>query len=279
MSYFLIDNEFAQNNIELSVVSPFLQTGSALSIRFLYKKNTLIFFEKQLQRLSQAAEQLNLPFNGELVNEEKILQLIEKNNLTNNAALIKIICALDSTGCKHLVFAFPYNPAYTDVLGIMQPYATTSPMRKQPLVFSEDYIWQDFYTQNFTIEEQSSSYIQTFFTNYKQQVISSLQGNLIAIWNKNLYFVHHSQPYYEYEIQSYIIKNAHKFGIKKVLDKNKGFAQKFLQSVDEVIFINDLLDILPVKAYFNQNKNLIFLKQNGWAKTITRFIDEKFFKH
>ncbi len=279
MLFFLIDNEFAQNKAAISVESPFFQNGSALSVRFLYKKNNLIFFEKQLQRLNQAAQQLNLPFNGELVNEKKILQLIEKNNLSNNAALIKIICALDIDGCRHYIFAFPYNPGYTDVIGIIHPYPVTSPMRKFPLLFSEDHVWQDFYTQKLAPGQYPTSFFQTFITNNKQQIISSLQGDIIAIWNKNLYFVHRRQPYYEYEIQNFIIKNAHKFGIKKVLDKNKGFAQKFLQNADEIIFINDLLDILPVKAYFNQNQNLILLKQKGWAKKISGFVDEKLFKN
>ncbi len=272
--YFLKDGEPVKNqSIELPVTSPFLQVGgNGLGINLLAKNDRIIFFEKYKQLIENYLKSTDLDYNLEFLEQKNIFKLLKKNKLDQKQALIKILCLELDDGCKFFVFAFEFNPQNQPFTAAIHNVPLNSPLRKWPLIRFEDFYWFDHYAKKF------DNVNQVLFTNYKNQVISAYQANVIAIWNKNLYFVHTKQPYFQHFIQDFIIKNHKEIGIKKTLDKNKGFPIKFLQNVDELILINDLLQINPVTAIINHNGTIFELKQKGWAQKISQFIQQNFEK-
>ena len=267
MTYLYDNNLISKNNIELPALSPYIQSGAVLETKMLYLNGQILWFEKHVQKIIHSAGQLDLYIGGNIPDSQAIMALIDKNKLSGKTALIKILCEEEPDGCHFLVFATPYQIPAEPITAALHKQPHTSSLRKLPLQRYEDYYWQDHYARKYGTQ-------QILFTNFKQQIISANHGNIIAIRDKNLYFVHQSQPYYEHFIQEEIIKNAGKLGIKKVLDKNKGFAQSFIQRTDELLYINDLLNIIPITGYYNQNGTFFELGSKGWAEKIRNFFTE-----
>ena len=268
--YFLNNDKIIKNqSIEIPVLSPFLQVGgTALNVNLLYKEQKIIFFEKYKDLINKYLQSIGLQFNPDVLNPDNISKLLKKNNLDKKQALIKILCLELLPDCQFFVFTFEFKNQNQTITAAIHSVAHNSPLRQWPLTKFEDFYWLDYYAKKY------SSVNQVLFTNYKNQIISAYQANVIAIWNKNLYFVHHKQPYFKHFIQDFIIKNAGQIGIKKTLDKNKGFALKFLQSVDELIIINDLLQINPITGLINHNGTFFPLKTKGWSQKIAQFIEK-----
>ncbi len=264
--FFLYDNQLRDGKtLDIPVFSPFLHTGQLLAVKMAYLNGKIYFFEELTGRLLANAGQLNLSVTGELPGYQAVSELVEKNSLKHTAALIKILCLEQPDGCHFLTFAMEHQPEVEPVVCAINPEPQTSLLRKQTLLWPQDFFLRDFYAEKYDATD-------VLLVNYKKQLISSVQGNLIAVWNKNLYFVHRTQPYYEHLVQEKLLKLAPKIGIKKVLDKNKGLPEKFVQRIDELVIINDWLDIRPVKGYYNANGTFFELRVKGWAEKIRELL-------
>jgi branched-subunit amino acid aminotransferase/4-amino-4-deoxychorismate lyase len=257
-------------HIAIDLFSPLIQTGLALGFKTVYHKGKILWLDKYIDLIHTTCDKLNLSPVPELPEQQNIFKLLGKNRLLDSTALIKTICFESDWTGQCLTLTMPYKIPTEQLNASVHNEPVFSSLEKYPLTNYTSYLWQDFYAKKHNTQI-------TLKVNHKQQIISATGGNILAVKYKTLYFVHRSQPYFEHFIQKEILKNAEKIGFKKVIDKNKGLPQKFLQQADEVIYVNDLLAIQSLNGYFNQNGTFFKLQTKGWAEKIRDFMLTKLF--
>ena len=250
--YILLDGQIIkQSSIDLDIYSPFLHSGLGLKRTILYHDQQLLWFEEHLSRLKKESTKLKFELNPDHLAEEKILKLLDKNDLAHDTALVKILCIKDVLGCKTLVLTNPY---------LLPEYETKAALHSEPLFWhynklsticeAEQIYWLEYYGDKFNTH-------QVLFINTKGRIISGFQSNIIAMWNDNLYYVYPGANYQPTIIQSKIIKHAYQLGIRKILSKSKGLSLELIQRADEILLISDTFIAQTITAIYRPSGSVI----------------------
>ena len=264
--YYLIDNEqIDSNEIALNIHSLFLHTAQGLCISMLYNNQVILWFEEHIKQLQTDAKRQGFDIDLEKINYEKIIQLLEKNKLLDKTALIKILCIKQIFNCSIIILTYPYKLSIENTKAIVHSESFLSNYdRMHNLNLAREIFWLEFYKKKFGVD-------QILFINNKKRIIQGFNANIIALWNKNLYYVHPTQNYKPYIIQKKLLKNAKKLGIKKVLDKGKGLSFKLLEQADEVILLNDIFLARTIEKIYKPSGSFILTSQKALKKTNNTF--------
>jgi len=172
---------------------------------------------------------------------------------------------VDGKNCETLVYAATYTrPDKVFVTALHKEPVTSSLRKHKRLSYHDNLYWKNFYANKLSADE-------VLFVNRKGRVVEGSYTNILAVWNKNLYYVEPREPYLQGIMQQQIIKHASELGIKKVLPKAKGFPLQFLERVDEVILTNSLLIAAPVHKIIYSPKYVIEKNSNKWSDNIRKW--------
>lgn len=275
MYYIINDQVVSKNFIEIDIYSPFLNYGQGLKRTMLYHDGHILWYEEHLKQLEADARELEFEVDLQVFSKEKILSLLEKNDLAQDTALIKILCIKEVAGCNTAVLVHPYQlPEYYASVALHDEACLSHYNSFSNIWDAQHVYWLEYYGRTLGTD-------QVLFINHKGRIIHAFDANVIALWNKNLYFVYPRGNFRLSIIQQKIIRNALGLGIRKLLDKGNGLSIDLMQRADEVILINDTFIAQTVSAIYRPSGKIINLRQNRFAareKNFSQILRDFFLK-
>ncbi len=275
--HILIDGQIInKKTIELDIYSPFLHFGLGLKRSILYYDGNLLWFEDHIDQITHDAYKMKFEFKKEYFSQEKILYLLEKNDLLDETALVKILCLKDVVGCNTLVLTHSYQlPEYKTIAALHNEPIIHSFDRHSNICEAEQVYWVEYYGEKFDTD-------QVLFVNNKGRIIQAFEANVIAVWNNNLYYVYPGANYRPTIIQQKILASASELGIKKLLDKSKGLSLDLMERADEIVLISDTFIAQTVSAIIRPTGAVINTSSKAtkdWAHSFTKRLRDFFLEN
>ncbi len=276
--YILFDGQIInKKTIEIDIYSPFLHFGQGLKRSILYYDGNLLWFDDHIERLGHDAQELGFDLNTEHFSQEKIFNLLEKNDLLDETALVKILCLKDVVGCNTLVLTHAFQlPEYGTKAALHNEAIIHNFSRHSNLCEAEQVYWVEFYGEKFDTE-------QVLFVNNKNRIIQAFEANVIAVWNNNLYYIYgHTPNFRQTIIQQKILPAAPDLGIKKLLDKSKGLSLDLMERADEVVIISDTFIAQTVSAIVRPSGTVINTSSKAtkdWTQSFTKRLRDFFLEN
>jgi branched-subunit amino acid aminotransferase/4-amino-4-deoxychorismate lyase len=269
MDYILINGILTQSKyVELDLDAYFLHCGAGLYEFVYYDGNRFLFLTEHLEHVLKSAQQLDLPVEINF-GQYELDNLLHRNGLKGSKAIIKIMCLQQVRGCVMVVQAKPLmNVPQNLTVGICDRQGGGVTERFNVLGDFRQFYCYESLAKTFQVE-------QVFFVNVKNRIIHAYGASVLAVWNKNLYYVSEYENRLKTVIESQIIKYAQSIGFKKVLEKRKGFATEFLERVDEVLIADDRFLVQNVRTLIlSKKKRVEYLKQM-WRDKILEYFGRK----
>ncbi len=256
--FFLFNGQITSGqNIQLDIYSPFLHQGQGITTTMLYHDGKILWYDDHLELLVQDAAALNYEIKTAHFSQDLILSLLEKNQLIDTTAMIKAVCLKDVVGCLHLVLAHPYLFPDIETHAALHPEPLLSRFNKfHTICQARQVYWLEYYGEKFGTD-------QVLFVNAKGRIIQAHGANVIAVWNRNLYYVYPRQNFTPTIIQQKIIKSASKLGLKKLIDKGNGLSLDLMQRADEVLLISDTFIAQTVMSITRHTGTVIHTSQKS----------------
>ena len=255
-----------QETIKLNLFSSAVHQGMGLKQNILYHKGRLYWYDEHIKKLEETARFCKFVVNFNHLEEEKIHTLLGYNGLSDNDALVKILCLPDIGHCRTIILATQYNLPDIETNASIHNEPVTSVLNKFCTINNKG---KSFWLEHYAMTNSTE---QVLFTNIKNRIIEGFESNIIALWNKNLYYVYPSQPYYQYIVQEKILKAAtKKLGIKKLIAKGKGLSLELLEKADEVVLINDIFIARRITEIVSYTGRKIPLRSKNFAEKLREY--------
>ena len=223
--------------------SPFFNYGQGFFETILYEKGRLQFLKEHLERMKRTCSEFNISLDYSEIEEKPILELLEKNNLTNKSCRVKILYAPIEKGDRWdtVVTAAPYTRPVNDfILSIHNEIYDSFLNRYKSLNYQYNLHWRDYYHRKENSDE-------VLFCNKEGNILEGSYTNVLYVKDSTLYYVDKCNNYLQGIMQDQVLFEAEKIQGLSIEALTEGIEISQIREADEVIICNSLMTVQNVR--------------------------------
>lgn len=217
-------------------LSPHFNFGRGFFETILYEGGELRLMDAHRMRMESTCRHFSMNLDYSQMDEDKILSLLERENLADKTARVKILYApvADAARWDIVVTTAPYTrPANDFVLSVHGEIRDISLCRYKSLNYQYNLYWKEYFYHKDRSDE-------VLFLNRYGNVLEGSYTNVLYTRDSVLHYAGLDQNYLQGIMQGEILKNAQASG-KKIQADEKGIPLDALTRADEVFLCNSLL--------------------------------------
>lgn len=238
----LYRGELQDSSLLTNALSPFFNYGQGFFETILYDTGNLHLFDRHLKRMERTCLDFSIRLDFNEITKEKILSLLDRENLTGHSSRVKIIYAPVTNGAHWdtVVTAAAYTRPLNDfVLSVHDEIRDTALNRYKLLNYGFNLHWKQFYHKKDHSDE-------VLFLNKKENFLEGSYTNLLFAKNSALYYTGRKQNYLQGIMQNRVLDVAASIGLEiKAMDE--GIHPEILKDAEEVMVCNSLILIKRVR--------------------------------